>query len=104
MAEEQIIDINEEPGPEGSVFEPPDLEAAVGDLVYWRNNTGEAHQPAPKGEPPSTWMDYPISSKLPDQPPPTSQQAVTYDSATTVEYYCALHPDRPEETGTIDFT
>lgn len=103
-AEEQIIDINEEPGPEGSVFEPQTLEAAVGDLVYWRNNTGERHWPAPKGELPSTWMDYPISSKLPDQPPPTSQQAVTYGTATTVEYYCVIHEERPEETGTIEFT
>ena len=103
-AEERIIDINEADDSGGAVFVPDVEQAAVGDLVYWRNNTCEAHWPAPKGGPDDAWMDYPISSKLPDEPPPTSQQAITYGSATTVEYFCAEHPDRLEETGTITFS
>ncbi len=101
-AQERIIDINSV-FTEGSVFSPKNQEATAGDLVYWRNNTDEPHRPAPKDGPGDAWMDYPIPDKLPDEPPPCSQQAVTYGSATTVEYYCAEHPNRAEETGTLTF-
>jgi plastocyanin len=101
MPQTQMISIDEDRGKGTAVFNPSSLNAAAGDMINWRNNTSSPHWPAPKGKPKDTWMDAEIPGKLPDQPAPTSQQALSFSGATTVEYVCALHP---EETGTIVVT
>lgn len=98
-----IISIDAVQGSEelGAAFNPQNQTVSAGDVIYWRNNTPDQHQPAPiiNGNiSPSAWMDTPIPGKLPDEPPPTSQQGVSFSGATKVNYACALHPN---EKGTL---
>ena len=98
MAQTHIIAIDPQPGQSSAKFNPPSLTVAAGDIIYWRNNCDSPHWPAPSVAGKTNWMDYQIPAKLPGQPAPTSQQAVSFSAAATVTYLCALHPS---ETGTI---
>ena len=82
-------------------FTPQSQTVAPGDIIYWRNNDSHPHWPAPSVAGKTNWMDFQIPGKLPGEPAPTSQQAVSFAAKATVTYVCALHPD---ETGTIDVT
>ena len=63
-----------------------------GQCVSWGNSTSDAHQPCPDtGDP---WFDAPINSG-------DLSASVSFESAGSFPYKCALHPDNPEETGTI---
>jgi plastocyanin len=61
------------------------------ECVSWSNSDSEAHQPAPVGEPADTWFAEPVASG-------TVSAAITFDTAGTVAYACALHP---KEKGSI---
>lgn len=88
-------------------FSPSPQTALRGDLVFWRNQTKEDHQPWPtdsnynpadkKWFPPvppgETSGDYATPQiPLPPAPPPPPQ---------TIYYFCKLHPHRTSERGTI---
>ncbi|HLA61322.1 MAG TPA: hypothetical protein VK626_03670 [Nitrospiraceae bacterium] len=99
MAQTWIIAIDRQPGQALAAFNPPSQTVKAGDVIYWRNNDEQAkHQVKPINGPDDAWWDFPISQKLPAQPAPTSQQAVSFSAAATVTYVCALHPN---EQGTI---
>ena len=107
MAQTWIIAIDQVAGSETIAvqFTPSTLTVAVGDIIYWRNNDSNPHWPAPIVNgviQPTNWMDYQIPGKLPDQPAPTSQQAVSFSgqtASTGLTYGCAITGDN--ETGTI---
>lgn len=63
-----------------------------GQYVSWGNSTSEAHQPCPDSGTP--WFESPVNSGDLSAP-------VSFGTAGTINYKCALHPDNPEETGTI---
>ena|SRR5215207_2532268 len=83
------------------------LEAAQGDLVSWYNKTNDSHQLWETDE------DYnPLGqSGLPHLIRP-GLSSDAYDcaqplwgpSSWTVYYYCSLHPDNPNERGSIEVT
>jgi plastocyanin len=108
MAEPQTWTIDIDEGPTGATFNPQNLgeapapAVAVGDMIYWRNNTASMHQPAPQGGADDAWVD-PIPGKEEGQPAPTSGE-ISFGAAATVQYRCAYHPDDPNETGTITIT
>jgi plastocyanin len=98
MSQTQKIAIKRNAGQELATFKPANLQAGVGDDIFWSNSDQQsAHWPAPAKGNKDDWMDNPIPKKLPGQPAPTSQY-ISFSGATTVTYVCALHP---EETGTI---
>ncbi len=100
MAQTYIIAINKSGKPTGQpqvTFNPPSQTVNAGDVIYWRNNDSAPHWPAPTAGEKNDWMDFQIPGKLPDQPAPTSQQAVTFGAGTkgtkrTVQYYDANDP------------
>lgn len=63
-----------------------------GQYVSWGNSTSEAHQPCPDSG--SPWFESPVNSGDLSAP-------VSFGTAGTINYKCAIHPDNPEETGTI---
>jgi plastocyanin len=79
-------------------FDPASQPAAVGATVYWRNEDTKAHwpTPAPLGEK-DAWLDYQIPGTVSGQPPAVSD-GVSFGTAGTYDYICALHQD---EAGTI---
>jgi plastocyanin len=111
MATPYYIDIN--PAASGdpkSKFSPPAAKAKVGQVIYWRNNDSEAHWPVQKSlvkdsaNKAGWWLqDAGVSGKLPDQDPPVTQEGVSSAVPWTapVDYVCYLHPDDPDETGTL---
>ena len=111
MANPFYIDINPvASGNPKSKFTPNAASAAIGQVIYWRNNTSQAHWPVQKSllqdsaNKTGWWLqDAGVSGKLPDQDPPTTQEGVSSGVAWTapVQYVCYLHPDDPEETGTL---
>jgi plastocyanin len=111
VAQTWIIAIDKaaaQPGQPQARFNPQSLTVAAGDIIYWRNNDGIPHWPAPSVANKTSWMDFQIPGKLPDQPAPTSQQAVSFSPPPNNQppqiiytYVCALHPD---ETGSITAT
>jgi plastocyanin len=91
MATNVIISIEESSGK--TVFNPSTQTAGLGDLIYWRNNTSQAHKLVLKSNPSVAWVPE-IPGKLPDQPAPVSQRAVTFSAKTAttgVEYMCSTH-------------
>jgi plastocyanin len=97
MARNVFIDIND--GQACAVFNPQDATVAVGDLIYWRNNTKNMHELVLKSKPDQDWGPK-IPGKLDGQPAPVSQQAMVFGAATTapIQYICKLHQ---QETGTL---
>lgn len=67
----------------------------TGQYVSWGNSDAEAHQPCPdSGDP---WFDAPIPSG-------DLSKSVSFKTAGTFNYHCAIHPDNAAETGTITVT
>lgn len=98
MAQTCMININAVAGSEEpeAAFTPQTLNANAGDVISWCNNTGDKHWPAPviNGAVVNDgWMDAPIPGKLPDEPPPTSQQNISFAAGGVYNYACALHPN-----------
>lgn len=75
-------------------FIPVSLPINQGESVSWSNSDSEAHQPAPVGEPATTWFAEPVPSG-------TVSATVAFPNAGTVQYECALHPN---EQGSIVVT
>ena len=91
-----------------TVFTPNRAQATTQDNVFWVNNTQEPHLPTRTDGtgPDQAWMNYQI-------PPDASSSGVAFfttDVITkkkvpyTVEYFCAVHPARANERGTIEVT
>lgn len=71
---------------------PSGTAVTQGQCVSWGNSDAEAHQPCPNtGNP---WFTGPINSGDLSAP-------VTFADVGTFDYHCALHPDNPQETGSI---
>lgn len=101
MAQTWMVSIEEQPGQTQAQFNPQSLTIANGDVVFWRNNTSQPHQPKPVGGDDDAWMEE-IPGKLPDQPAPTSRQVTfalsTGETSATFNYTCAFDATM---TGTI---
>ena len=70
-------------------------DISKGQCVSWGNSTSQAHQPCPdQGDP---WFDAPIASG-------DLSKYVTFANAGTFTYHCALHPDKKDETGSVNVT
>jgi plastocyanin len=98
MPKNVFIDIND--GPTSAEFSPKTQTVAVGDLIYWRNNTKNMHELVLKSKPDQAWGPQ-IPGKLDGQPAPTSQKAMVFGAATAatgVDYISKLYP---QVTGTI---
>ena len=68
---------------------------STGQCVSWGNSDTQAHQPTPNsGE---AWFDAPIPSG-------DLSKSVSFPNNGTFDYHCSLHPDNPDETGTITVT
>jgi len=89
-------------------FSPSTQKALFGDLVFWRNETQETHQPWPADSnynpvvgnpwfppvpPGETSGDYATPAAIPSSPPQSPQ---------TIYYCCKIHPQRTSERGTIN--
>ena len=68
---------------------------AHGQCVSWGNSDSEPHQPCPDSG--DAWFDAPIPSGDLSKP-------VSFATAQVINYHCALHPDNPDETGTLTIT
>ena len=86
-------------------FHPNPADATTQDNVFWVNEDTEPHLPTRTNGtgPDQIWMKYQI-------PPDASSSGVTFfnpDTITkepapyTVEYFCAVHPNNPNEKGKI---
>jgi hypothetical protein len=96
----------------GASFAPGAQAAQQDDLVCWNNTTKETHQPWPTDENYNP-LDVARGSAeyLSDAIPPGQSSRPSYDVAQpaaspplsewTVYYYCAKHPNRTSERGTI---
>jgi plastocyanin len=76
------------------------LQAQVGDLVSWNNQTADKHQIQVKVTPAFTTKE--ILAGKPSTPGYVVQAA---NKGTTITYVCTLHLDKeknPTETGTIE--
>lgn len=72
-----------------TIFEPSQVQAEVGDQVFWRNDDSVPHFPTPVGQ------SYVF---MPNQiaPNSTSPAFAPSQSGVTISYVCSLHPN---ETG-----
>lgn len=82
--------------PQGGQAGDP-LNAKVGDIVSWGNNTQETHQPWPtdsnyvlQPDPPNPKLSDPIFQQQ------SSSPAWNVAGSGTVYYRCKTHPTRPE--------
>ena len=72
-----------------------DTSITAGQCVSWGNSDADAHQPCPDTG--NAWFDAPIPSG-------DLSKSVSFETAGTIPYHCALHPDNANETGTITVT
>ena len=72
-----------------------DTSITAGQCVSWGNSDSDAHQPCPDTG--NAWFDAPIPSG-------DLSKSVPFETAATIPYHCALHPDNADETGTITVT
>lgn len=89
-----------------TVFNPETQTINLNDSVFWANNTGEAHWPAPDGGADNQWLAKPI-------PAEGESPQVTFDTVngstssppnpvtTSFGYHCAKHPHNASEKGVI---
>ena len=105
---QHAININDK----SPAYDPASQAANPGDLIYWQNNSVDAHQPWPTDaqyHPLSVSSGSPLYLTDEIQPGDFSQ---TYEAAEpqgnpqtwTVYYYCKLHPNETNERGTIVVT
>lgn len=66
-----------------------------GECVSWGNSDAEAHQPCPDTG--DAWFTAPIPSG-------DLSASVPFNTAGTIKYHCAVHPDNHDETGNIIVT
>ncbi len=95
MANNIKITIQEQNGV--TSYTPNPANANVGDLIFWSNDTGQAHWPMPKGGNRDGWLPYQIPGRTPGQVPATSDN-LTLPAGDYV-YVCANHPN--EQGGSI---
>ena len=69
-----------------------DIPINKGECVSWGNSDAVAHQPCPDSG--AAWFTSPIASG-------DLSASVPFDTAGTIKYHCAVHPDNPDETGNI---
>jgi plastocyanin len=69
------------------------LSITQGQCVSWGNSDSEAHQPCPDSG--DAWFSEPVA-------PGDLSASIPFATSGTVSYHCALHPDNPAETGSID--
>ena len=82
-------------GPSGTgaaTVAPSALSIVAGQRVSWGNSDETAHQPTP--EQGNAWFAEPILSG-------DISAQITFATAGTVKYHCALHPNATAEQGTI---
>ena len=108
---DQLITIDDADEGPGACFSP--LSAQQNDVVCWNNNTNETHQPWPldaKGNPlPASSIPRGSANYLSDPIPPGRSSRPSYivvqpsgnPPTWTLNYYCATHPKRTNERGTI---
>lgn len=72
-----------------------DTAISTGQCISWGNSDAEAHQPCPDSG--DAWFTAPIPSG-------DLSASIPFESAGTVTYHCAVHPDNTSETGTITVT
>lgn len=91
MALQRQIRIKREGGT--VTFDPPDLDANVGDQIFWTNDDDQAHWPGLSGN--DTFF-------MPNQIAPQSTSPIfSPGAAAQYDYVCSLHPG---ETGKITIT
>ncbi|HEV3076528.1 MAG TPA: hypothetical protein VHB47_19040 [Thermoanaerobaculia bacterium] len=78
-------------------YTPPSVDASYGDLIFWSNDTTQAHWPMPRGGNRDAWLPYQIPGRAPGQVPATSDSLALAKGA--YQYVCANHPD--EQGGSI---
>lgn len=110
---EQLISIECSDDVESTTFDPTPLSAQQNDVVCWTNNTGETHQPWPldaNGKPlPASSTPRGSANYLSDPIPPNRSSRPSYivvqpsgnPPTWKLNYYCATHPQRQSERGTI---
>ncbi len=84
-------------------FDPTPLSAQTRDQIFWVNNDpSEPHWPGRKND------DGSISEKyfMPNQIAQGGDTSTQYSSSQplTLNYVCSLHPERPNEQGSIKIT
>lgn len=92
----------------GAVFNPSPLSAQQNDVVCWNNTTNETHQPWPSDSN-DTSVNPGSPNYLSDPIPPDTSSSpsfvLTKNVGTyplTINYFCASHPERTWERGTIN--
>jgi hypothetical protein len=117
---EQLIRIvpSKDPTKKGASFNPGTLSAQQNDLVVWNNTTNETHQPwpvvsndipiTPGSVNPDGSENLPSANYLCDPIPPDSSSRPSFvivpqagNPPWTINYFCASHPERTWERGTI---
>lgn len=102
------VQISQNPGP--SKLSPKDAVIENADAVFWANNTGQEHRPAPDSGP--EWLIQFDQNGQPvlgpgGQPVPKnipagqSSSQVPFFSGGKTTYHCAVHPNDPSEKGSI---
>ena len=77
----------------GAQFVPKAATINQGESVVWNNSDSQGHQPAPAGEPPTTWFSEPIGAGQVSGP-------IAFPNAGTFSYICAV-PDHTESGSII---
>jgi plastocyanin len=93
-----LININAQPP--GSVqLDPNPQNASVGDEIVWANNDGREHWPGlANGTLNTTFF-------MPNKIAPDSTSSTFRPGSTgTLNYACSIHPNDPNEKGTINVT
>lgn len=85
------VTIKRNPQPPGpAIVDPSQVQAQIGDQVFWRNDDTVPHFPTPVGRT-YAFMSHQIA-------PRSTSSAFAPGAKGTITYCCALHPN---ETGTI---
>ena len=78
----------------GARFDPPVLEAYVGDHIFWENTDTDSHWPGLQNRDGTIRKTF----FMPNQLPPSDVSSLFVPTEGTFNYACSLHPG---ETGTI---
>src|SRR5689334_2139658 len=103
MPEPKIARVTIDHAPEGiTIFNPSTQTINLNDSVFWFNNTGEAHWPAPDGGADNQWLTQAIPGH--GQSPQVVFDTVPSGKTTQFHYHCAKHPQSASEKGVITVT